>query len=136
MKKSKGFLKTKSYGFYVTIVIAILTLVTAFVYANSYGNNARYMSWEGVYVMLAGVGLGLILTLFRQNEWVPPVLALGNFVAMMLYITKMYNYVVVVMVGIDIASFSMEFMLCSGLFAVTLAISILNIFFKQAKEAK
>ena len=63
-------------------------------------------------------------------------LALANFVALMLYITNIYNYVVVVMVGIDISSFSTQFIACTTLFAILLVASVANIFFKQSKEEK
>lgn len=136
MEKIKNFFKDKSYGFYVTLAVALLTLVTLIVYANAYGSNDRYMSWAGFAIMLVGLAAAAVLTVFKFNDWVPPVLALANFIALMLYITNIYNYVVVVMVGIDIASFSSQFLACTVLFAILTVVSIADIFFKQVKEVE
>ena len=38
--------------------------------------------------------------------------------------------------GIDLNSFSPQFILCSVLFAVSLVLSIVNIYLKQEKEEK
>lgn len=136
MNKLKNYLKNKSYGFYVTVFVMLFTLVTLIVYANAYGSNDRYMSWAGFVIMLVGIVAAVGLTAFKLNDWVPPVLALANFIALMLYITKIYNYVVVVMVGIDVASFSTQFLSCTVLFAILIVASIANIFFKQVKEVE
>lgn len=142
MDKLKGFFKDKSYGFYVSIAVAILTLVTLSVYADAYGSNDRYMSWTGFALMLVGIAVAIGLTVvssltpLKLNEWVPPVLALVNFIALMLYITNIYNYVVIVIVGIDIANFSTQFIACTVLFSILIVASVANIFFKQVKEVE
>ena len=88
MEKIKNFFKSKSYGFYVTVAVVLLTLITSIVYADSYGKNERYMSWAGFAVMLAGIFVAAGLTAFKRCELAPPVLALENFVALKLYITN------------------------------------------------
>jgi len=120
----------------VTVALSLFTLVTSIVYADAYGSNDRYMSWAGFAVMIAGIAVAIVLTALKLNDWAPPVLALANFVALLLYITNIYNYVVVVMVGIDIASFSTQFVACTVLFAIGLAGSVANIFFRQVKEVE
>lgn len=134
--KFKNYFKNKSYGFYVTIAVAVFTLVTSIVYADSYGSNDRYMSWAGFAIMLVGIAAAAVLVASKQYEWAPPALALANLIALLLYITNIYNYVAVVMVGIDIASFSTQFIACTTLFAIAIVISIADIFFKQVKEVK
>ena len=49
-------------------------------------------------------------------------------------ITKIYNYVVVVMVGIDVNPLSSQFITCTVCFAILVVISIANIFFRQEKK--
>lgn len=99
-----------------------------------YAGGSNY--WAGFAVMIAGIAVAIVLTALKLNDWAPPVLALANFVALLLYITNIYNYVVVVMVGIDIASFSTQFVACTVLFAIGLAGSVANIFFRQVKEVE
>lgn len=136
MEKLKNFFKDKSYGFYVSIAVTLLTLVTLIVYADAYGRNDSYMSWAGFAIMIVGIVVAVALTALKLSEWVPPALALANFIALLLYAKSIYNYVVIVIVGIDIASFSSQFILCTVLFAILLVGSIANIFCKQVKEGK
>ena len=100
MELVRNFFKKKSYGFYVTIAVIIMTIVTMIVYSHEYGSVARYMSWAAIWVMGAGLIVSLVLTIFNLGEWGAGILAICNFVGLMQYITKIYNYVVVVMVGI------------------------------------
>ena len=58
------------------------------------------------------------------------------FSSLMLFIQHLYSYVVVVIVGIDLSSFTPQFILCSALYAVCVVLSIVNIYLKQEKEAK
>ncbi len=134
MEKIKNYFKDKSYGFYVTIAVFLLTLVTVIVYGDAYGSNDRYMSWVGAGLMIAGLVIAIVLTALKQHEWVPPVLALANFIALLLYVTKIYNYVAVVMVGIDVASFSVQFISCTVMFSILIVVSVADIFFKQSKK--
>ncbi len=134
MEKVKEFLNRKSYGFYVTLVAVVLTIVTAIVYANSYASVDRYMSWTAVGFMIAGAVLSLVFSAFHWGELASAVLAVCNFVGLLQYITKIYNYVVIVMVGIDINTLSSQFISCTVLFAILTVISIANVFFKQNKS--
>lgn len=130
----KNFFKRKSYGFYVTLVVAVLTIITMSVYSASYGTVPRYMSWTAIGVMIAGLVVGLALSVFNLGQWGAAVMAICNFVGLMQYITKIYNYVVVVIVGIDINTLSSQFIACTVFFAILIVASIANIFFKQEKS--
>lgn len=130
----KNFFKRKSYGFYVTLVVAVLTIITMAVYSASYGTVPRYMSWTAIGVMIAGLVVGLALSVFNLGQWGAAVMAICNFIGLMQYITKIYNYVVVVIVGIDINTLSSQFIACTVFFAILIVASIANIFFKQEKS--
>ena len=130
MEKKQGIFQKKSYGFYVSAVVILLTIVTMLVYIDAYGSNERYISWLGVGFMIAGVVLGVVLNL---GDWATAAMAICNFVGLMQYITKIYNYVVIVMVGIDINTLSTQFISCTVLFSLLAVLSIANVFFKQNK---
>ena len=134
MELVKNFFRRKSYGFYVTLGVAVLTIITMAVYSASYGSVERYMSWAAIGVMVAGLIIGLALSVLNLGEWGAAVMAICNFVGLMQYITKIYNYVVVVMVGIDINTLSTQFIACTVFFAILIVVSIANIFFKQEKK--
>ncbi len=133
MGKLKDYLKNKSYGFYVTLATIVLTIATIIVYASSYASNDRYMSWLGVGFMIAGIIIGLVLSIFNFGQLGAAALGICNFVGLLQYVIKIYNYVVIVMVGIDINTLSSQFISCTVMFAILTVISIANIFFKQNK---
>lgn len=49
----KKLLENKSYGFYVTFVSVVVSIVCAAVYASMY-SGSRYMEWPAVVAMLVG----------------------------------------------------------------------------------
>ncbi len=130
----KRLFEGKSYGFFVTLALLVLSVVTAIVYAVSYSNYERYMSNGAVVALIIGTVLSVLLIVFKQFQLSAAAVALGGFVAMLLFIEKIYNYVVVVLVGIDLSTFSAEFITCSALFGVLLVGGIVDIFLKQTKE--
>ena len=131
MELIKNFFRRKSYGFYVSLAVIAMTIITM---AASYGTMDRYMSWAAIGVMIAGIVAGLALSVLNLGEWGAAVMAICNFVGLSQYITKIYNYVAVVMVGIDVNTFSSQFIACTVCFAILIVISIANIFFKQEKK--
>ena len=136
MEKIVNFFKDKSYGFYVTLISILFTIITFSVYVSSYGKYDSYMSWEGFYFMIAGAVLALITIVIKKYSWAPIILATTNYIGLLYYILKLYNYVVVVLVGIDLASFSPSFIMCTTLFAINVVISTCNVFFKQSDPIK
>ena len=97
----------KKFGFYVTIGIAFLAIVTAFVYYAGYGAIPRFMSWPAFYLLLAGAVVSVVL------------------------IKIIYNYVAVVMVGIDLANFDPEFLASTVMFVLTFLASVMCLFLPQ-----
>ncbi len=134
LEKVKAYLSKKSYGFYVSLAVVLLTIITMIVYSASYGSVERYMSWTAVGVMVAGMIVGLALCIFNLGDWGAAVMAVTNFVGLSQYITTIYNYVAVVLVGIDINTFSAAFYACTVLFVLLFVVSLANVFFKQEKD--
>ena len=131
----KKFLERKGIGFYATLCLAVLSVITAIVYAASYANYVGFMSWPAFGLLIGGAVCALALHCIRKGQWAPWVIAAAVFIALLMYIKCMYSYVVVVMVGIDLNSFSPQFILCSVLFAVSLVLSIVNIYHKNKAKA-
>lgn len=136
MELVKNYFKKKSYGFYVTLAVIVMTIITMIVYSSSYGSIDRYMSWTAIWFMAIGLIAGLALSILNFGEWGAAVLGICNFIGLMQYITKIYNYVVVVLVGIDVNTFSSQFIGCTVCFAILIVLSVANIFFKQEKKVE
>ena len=135
MDKVKKFFESKSYGFYVSIGLAVLSLVTAIVYASLF-HMSRYMSWGAFAVVIVGVVLAAVLPFLKQAKWSCCAIALADFIALLLYAYNIYFYVSVVMVGIQASTFSPQFLACTSLFAILLVLNIANVFLKQEKTEK
>lgn len=129
----KTFLADKSYGFFMSVFVFLFSLATALVYGISYSSSSD-LSRPVYLVILAGAGAALILALLRRYNWIPVVLALGNFAALLLFIKAIYFYVSVVLYGINGSAFSPAFLASTVCLALALVFSIANIFMKQVKE--
>lgn len=123
----------KAYGFFVTLLVVALTLVTAFVYMQSYQKLEVYMSWPAVYAMAIGAGVALILSLIGLDDFGTGLLAAVNLIGLLLFAKVIYGYVVVVLVGIDMNTFDTKFIVCTALFAVSFIASLVNFFLPQKK---
>lgn len=129
----KELLANKKYGFFVTLALMLLSVVTMIVYASIYGGT-RFMSWAGFWVVLAGVVVAAALILVKQERWVPALLLATNFIGFLLYVYYIYFHVSVILVGIQSAGFPPEFFVNVVFFVVTLAVSVANIYLPQNKE--
>lgn len=133
MKLGKTLLKGKSYGFFVTLALIVLTVVTGIVYCVNY-SGSRYMSVPAAVLLFVGAAAALALCLTKWAGWANAVLALCGFAALLFYIYGIYFYVSIVMVGIQASSFNSQFVTTTALFVVLLALNIINVFLKQVKE--
>lgn len=131
--KNNPFFKDKSYGFYVTLALIVLTVATAVMYAVLY-HGSRYLSTPAVIIMLGGAAISLALCFTKYAKWACAVLALADFAGLLLYIYGIYFYVSIVMVGIQASSFNWQFLLCTTVLAVLLVINVVNVFLKQVNE--
>lgn len=129
----KQRLEEKSYGFYVTLAVAVLAIITAIVYAVGYANTPRFLSWPAFFLLIAGAIIALVFACLRLDECGTAILALFSLIGLLLFIHIIYNYVVVVMIGIDINNFDPEFLASAILFALTFVASVVNLFLPQNK---
>lgn len=137
MERIKTFLSQKRYGFYVTICASVLAVITAIIYAANYHNYLAMMSWPAFVLLLVMALVSIALTFIKFTApWAPIPVAVGALAGLLLYIKAMYNYVTVVLVGIDLSGFSAQFIICSVFVILTFVVAVANIFFPQVKEDK
>ena len=129
----KKLLENKSYGFYVTFVSVVASIVCAAVYASMY-SGSRYMAWPAVVAMLVGAAASLVLMFTKKAGWANAVIAVADFVAFLYYVYGIYFYVSVVMVGIQATGINSQFRVCTTMFAVLQVLNLVNVFLKQVKE--
>ena len=126
----KAFFADKSRGFAMSIVVFLFSLVTAVVYIVGYSDNSDFSPPVFV-VILVGAAAAVVLTVLKRYNWVSVALALGDFAALLLFIESVYFYVSVVLYGINGSAFSPAFLSSTVCLALSLVLSVANIFVKQ-----
>lgn len=129
----KGILANKRSGFYVTVALAILSIATAAFYATSFGKYVA-MSWPAFANLIIGAVAAVALAFMGKGKWGPWIQFATIFNAILLFITTQYTYVAVVLVGIDLTTFSPQFVTSVVLLIVNLVVAIVNIYLKQEVE--
>ena len=136
MTKYLNVFKDRAYGFYISLLAIVLSLITAIVYVANYKNDVSFMSWLAFAMLLVGGIVGLVCAFFRIPELGQAVLGVTSLVALLFFVKFLYGYVAVVAVGIDVDGLEPRFIICSILFVLTLIASIVSIFAKQTIEQK
>ena len=133
-EKIKGFLANKRYGFYVTLCSLAMSVVAAIVYAVQYHAYVNFMSWAGFWMFLVGAILGVILLVLRRYNWIAGIVGVGDLLGMLFFIRNIYPYVANVVGGVDVSSFSSNFILSVTFIAIAVVVTGVAIFLPQVKE--
>lgn len=87
----KNFFKNKTVAFYIAGGFAVLSLVTAIVYAATLG-HLEEMSWAAFGLLIAVPFVFAALSLIGHEKLGTAALAIMCFAAFVLYITSIYEY--------------------------------------------
>ncbi len=129
----KKLMQGKSRGFCLTLALIVLSIVMAVVYAVLYSKSS-YMSWKAFWAIIIGAVLALALAFTKLAKWSNAVVALGDFLGLLLYVYGIYFYVSSVMVGIQGSRFSSQFMVVTVGLAALFVLNLINVFLRQVKE--
>ncbi len=135
MDKIVLFFKSRSYGFYVTLLVCVLSLVTVCIYASGF-SGTKYMSWASFVLVIVGIAATLLLSIFKLEKWAPAVILLMTFISMLTFVYAIYLYVVTSVYAASVISFSAEFSATVIFYIISIVTGIANVFFKQSKEVK
>ena len=111
------------------LICSALSVVTAFLYRGWFIGSAEFNEIS-FYLMIGAGALG-ILAIIGLGDFAASVQFLMLLASSMFYIYGMYYYVSIVLVGIDLQSFSTAFIACSALVGSTVALSTLNVLIKR-----
>ena len=91
----KDYFKSKSYGYYVAIGAAVLSIITVIVYATGFGAEfPDYYNSTPVWLPVVGVIAFIGLSLSKYTaKYAPAVMGVFVFAAMLLYADAVYMYV-------------------------------------------
>ena len=111
------------------LICSVLSVVTALLYRSWFIGSAEF-NQIAFYLMIGAGALG-ILAIIGLGDFAASVQFLMLVAGSMFYIYGMYYYVSIVLVGIDLQSFSTAFIACSALVGSTVALSTLNVLIKR-----
>ena len=111
------------------LICSALSVVTAFLYRGWFIGSAEFN--EIAFYLMIGAGALGILAIIGLGDFAASVQFLMLLASSMFYIYGMYYYVSIVLVGIDLQSFSTAFIACSALVDSTVALSTLNVLIKR-----
>lgn len=112
----------------ITLISSLLCVITAFLYRMWFVGSTEFNQYAFLCLIVAAA-LG-VLAFFGLADYVNAIQFLLVVEGCMLYIYGMYYYVSIVLVGIDLQSFSNAFIICSGLLASAVAASTVNVLTK------
>ena len=94
MEFIKKYFKDKTAAFYAACALALISVITAIVYAAVFGGKQDYMSWPGfVLMLLAGVAF-FALSVLGFAKWGIVAMSLLDFAALLVSALVTYNYFV------------------------------------------
>ncbi len=133
MKFFEELKKDKSVGFWFTLGLIVLSIITAIVYISCF-NGTDEMNYVAFSFLLIGAVLSTVCVVFKKYTIASYVIGGTIFLSLLFYVYAVYYYVSVVMVGIDLDHFSTEFIVTTILFAVGTICGISNVFIPQTKK--
>ncbi len=136
----KKLFQNRGIGFFSELVLAILSIVTAIVYAVSYGNfvnqatnNKPSISWVGFVFLLLWVVIAVAGKFTKFGKYTPYVDIVFIELAFFFFIYRIYYYVSVMSLGID-AKWNFTFFFNVILFVLLTVLAIANCFLPQEKK--
>lgn len=130
----KRYFKDASIGVWFSLAVSVLAFIGSIIYISAF-NGTNEFNGAAFGLTLSVFLVSLILLGLRQYVFVPYVQLSLLLPAFMLYIYGMYYYVSIVIVGIDLQSFSTEFIACTVFFVLALVLGVANVFIRQDKRA-
>ena len=134
MKKVKDFLKTCSIGTYfifATIVTSLISLILIGV-----GFQASYHSYGSIVCLILLIVLDVVLLIIKKEAFIPAANVILSLGTILFFILTSYNYVAVVVTGIDIETFNIDWVLSTIFFIATYVLSFASIFIPLKKKGK
>ncbi|MBQ8092954.1 MAG: hypothetical protein IJ242_05190 [Clostridia bacterium] len=133
----------KSFGFYVTLAAAVLSLAAGFFFLVIHGTFGLDSTHNGVCydvrivaLLIGGAAVAILLSAINKYGLASAVTAIAPGVAICIFIHKCYWYVVDVFVGIDEKhGFDPRFMTFVGLIAAAFVIGEIAIYCRKTKAA-
>ncbi len=114
-------------GFSYSVAGVVISLITLIVYAAIYGGGTRSgqnMSWEAVWLLLAGIGISIVFAFLKKDRLIPAVMSLFHYAASLFFLYAMYPYISAAFVGID-STWEVAFFITLFLFILGIVVNLI-----------
>jgi len=135
MGKIKVFLKEKSVGFYFILASLVLSLIAIILFFANLGGD-KFISWTNFALLLVLLLGSIALIIFKKDAFVPALTSILSGLVLGFFIYDTYNYIAIVMTGIDIESFAPIYIAECIFLVLLFGISIASIFIPINKSSK
>lgn len=123
----------KISGYYCSIALVALMLITAIVYSCGFSQSDS-MSWWALVLLIAGIAAGIVLFLLDKMRYLPLLAFVINLLAAVCYGAGVFDYVFDAIVGIDVVGVSASFVVCTVLFGALVIFNILTLCMEQEER--
>lgn len=118
-----------SYFIFATVLFSLISFILCLV-----GSATSYQSWGTFVCFLLLILVDIALFVFDKFQFAPAINTILSALGIGLFIYACYNYVATVFTGIDIESFSIDFIFSLIFYFLTYGFSIASIFLPLYKK--
>lgn len=137
MNKLTEFIKTRSIGFYLTVVAALGSLIAIIIYPALFRN----MFWDvwALFFLIIGLVLAIVFVIagfYKKGleNWAPALIGAGAFLSLLFFLLVSYEIFVRKFGGFESIDFPAGYVFLLVLFGIIILLSIVSIFLKQKKN--
>lgn len=134
MEFLKKFFSGKAFGYYVTLAVSLLFLISGIVYVVQYAKDTRDYQILTTVLLFVGFAVSVVLLALKQDKYTPYVQGVFSLCALLFFIRKIYWYISEVFVGIDEIGFNSKFIISTTFLVILFVATLVNCFLPQVKK--
>ena len=135
MSDQKNLQAHRPAGFYISIVAALLCLVSAIIYSlNFRGVNYSHGSLfsDAAFIwLISASALSIIMLFIRLENFAPVILCIASGLSLLVYIHHMVWPIADIFTAIDPVSFVPQLILCGALLLISFILSEVSLYMKK-----
>lgn len=93
MEFLKKFFSGKAFGYYVTLAVSLLFLISGIVYVVQYAKDTRDYQILTTVLLFVGFAVSVVLLALKQDKYTPYVQGVFSLCALLFFIRKIYWYI-------------------------------------------
>lgn len=125
-------------GYYVTLLVVVLSLASAFMYRQAFFHvtytHGPLFSPQAFYLLLGGAVIALALLAIKQADFAPVVLCLSTGLAFLFFVHRMIWPFADLVTAIDPVAFVPELFRCTGFIFASFVVAEVALYMRKTKK--